>query len=30
MRPEELAEGKLSDIDEESGCDKKIKMSQRK
>ena len=27
MRPEELAEGKLSDIDEESGCDKKDKVS---
>lgn len=30
MQPEEFAEGKLSDIDEESSCDKKIKMYQRK
>ena len=30
MQPEGPDEGKLSDINEESGCDKKTKMSQRK
>lgn len=29
-QPEELSEGKLRNINEERGCDKKTKMSQRK
>lgn len=29
MQPEELSEGKLSDINEESGCDKKQRCPRR-